>query len=100
MAAPRRNRTDAADPLHEKTRAKIQTSQLVNRLNANSLGDLDKEMTTGQIASARILLDKSLPSLQAVELTGQGGGPVQYEDLTDEDIDDKLAKLEKESRET
>jgi len=98
MAAPHRNRSSAADPLHEKTRAKIQTTQLVKRLSHHVLGTKDDndrlvELSTSQVAAAKVLIDKSLPSLQAVELTGQGGGPVQYTDLTSEQLDARIAEL-------
>ncbi len=70
MAKPIRNRAgDAA------VRAKIQTSQLINRLQGDALGKLD--LTDGQRASINILLRKSLPDLSAVELTGGEGGPLK-----------------------
>ena len=56
---------------------KIQTSLLVNRLNANSLGKLDIPMTPGQIESAKILLRKVTPDLSNVSV-GQDpeAGPI------------------------
>jgi hypothetical protein len=54
------------NPKHdEKTRLKIQTSQIINRLNSFVKGEV--EMTTAQIRAAEILLKKSLPDLQSVE---------------------------------
>jgi hypothetical protein len=54
--------------LHDdETRAKIQASQLVNRLQDNALGKLKVEMTPGQVRSAEILLKKRLPDLTASE---------------------------------
>jgi len=58
-----------------KTRAKIQTSQLVNRLNQIGLGEAD--CTPTQMKAIEILLRKSLPDLSSVELTGASGGPLQ-----------------------
>lgn len=57
----------------EDVRVKIQASQIVNRLYANLNGEI--ELTTGQIQSAKILLDKSMsnaPQLveQKTELSG------------------------------
>lgn len=58
------------DPNHaEKTRAKIQTSQLINRLNSYANGEIN--MTTGQVTAALGLLDRTLPKLTATELSGQ-----------------------------
>ncbi len=51
-----------------RTREKIQTSQLVNRLEANAFGTI--ELTAGQLKSIEILLKKTLPDLQAIEHTG------------------------------
>lgn len=51
-----------------KTREKIQTSQLINRLTKHGMGELDLSPT--QIQAINILLKKSLPDLQAVEHTG------------------------------
>jgi hypothetical protein len=51
----------------DDTRARIQTTQLVNRLQDNALGKLKNEMTPGQVRSAEILLKKKLPDLSAAE---------------------------------
>ena len=55
------------NPEHdERTRAKIQTSQIINRLNSFIKGDV--EMTNTQVRAAEILLKKSLPDLSAVSI--------------------------------
>lgn len=59
----------------DRTREKIQTSQLLNRLKDNAFGDV--ELTQGQIKSIEILLKKTLPDLAAITLTGIDGGPVE-----------------------
>lgn len=51
-----------------RTREKIKTSQLVNRLHDNAFGKI--ELTAQQIKSIEILLKKSLPDLTSVSLTG------------------------------
>jgi hypothetical protein len=51
-----------------KTREKIQTSQLINRLQDNAFGKI--ELTAGQLRSIEVLLKKTLPDLQAIEHTG------------------------------
>lgn len=53
-----------------RTREKIQTSQLINRLEQNALGEI--ELTSGQIKSIEVLLKKTLPDLQAVTIEGPG----------------------------
>ena len=53
----------------DETRAKIQTSQLINRLTDHALSDLKLEPT--QIRAIEILLKKTLPDLTNVELSGQ-----------------------------
>lgn len=52
----------------ENTRAKIQASQLINRLEAHVLGDVDMKPT--QVQAALGLLKKSVPDLSAVEHSG------------------------------
>ena len=52
----------------DDVRLKIQASQLINRLSGHAVGEI--EMTPTQIKAAEILLKKSLPDLQSVDLTG------------------------------
>lgn len=52
----------------DETRARIQTSQLINRLQDQADGKV--ELTTMQMKAIEILLRKSLPDLSAVELSG------------------------------
>lgn len=59
----------------EETRKKIQTSQLINRLQQNANGEI--EMTQGQIKSAEILLRKSLPDLGSITLSGDPDQPLE-----------------------
>jgi len=56
----------------DEVKKKIQTSQLVNRLQENALSD-QEFMTSGQIASATSLLDRVIPKLKAVEHSGEVG---------------------------
>lgn len=63
------------NPQHDaRTRMKIQTSQLVNRLQSHVKGDC--EMSPTQIRAAEVLLKKSLPDLASVELTGDEEKPI------------------------
>ena len=57
-------------------RLKIQASQLVNVLQDHALGKT-KELSDTRIKAINILLRKSIPDLQSIELKGDGGGPVQ-----------------------
>lgn len=51
-----------------KTREKIQTSMLINRLSDHALGKVDLSPT--QVRAIEVLLKKSLPDLQAVTVDG------------------------------
>ncbi len=52
-----------------RTREKIQTTQLVNRLAKHAVGEV--EMTSTQIRAAEILLNKTLPNLQAIDVKAE-----------------------------
>lgn len=59
----------------EETRAKIQTSQIINRLEDHILNDLELKPT--QVTAALGLLKKTLPDLANVELSGSDDKPFQ-----------------------
>lgn len=64
------------NPEHdERTRAKIQTSQIINRLQSHVDGDV--ELTNSQVRAAEVLLSKTLPSLSNVEIAGDPESPVK-----------------------
>ena len=66
------------NPQHdERTRAKIQTSQIVNRLEKFVDGKV--EMSAAQVTAALGLLRKTLPDLQATEHSGKV--ELTYEEL-------------------
>ena len=56
----------------EEVRAKIQASYYINALHKHVSGK--KTMTESQIRAAKILLDKSLPSLSDVKIESGGNG--------------------------
>ena len=58
----------------DEVRAKIQTTQLINRLEKCALEDL--ELTPQQIKSIEILLRKNLPDLSSVEISGDPEAPL------------------------
>lgn len=63
------------NPKHDqRTREKIQTSQLVNRLMAHVNGEV--ELTSTQVRAAEVLLKKTLPDLSATELSNDPHNPV------------------------
>ena len=59
----------------EKTRSKIQTSQLLNRLNGHVFEGIELSQT--QLKALEILLKKTLPDLTSIALTGAEGGALQ-----------------------
>lgn len=59
----------------DQTRAAIQTSQLVKRLQAFALGEI-AEIETGRLKAIEILLRKTLPDLSAVTLSGDDENPL------------------------
>ena len=66
------------NPAHdERTRAKIQTSQIINRLEKLVNGEI--EMTSQQVTAAGILLKKTLPDLQSVEIGSDPDKPMKME---------------------
>lgn len=66
----------------QKTREKIQASQLINRLYSGAMGEVD--LTPAQVNAAKALLNKVLPDLSAVEIDG------------DLDVNAKVEKIERE----
>lgn len=58
----------------DDTRARIQTSQLVNRLTDHVLGKV--EMVPSQVTAALGLLKKSLPDLQSTTHSGDPDKPI------------------------
>ena len=59
----------------ENTRAKIQTSQIVNRLTAHVLGSV--EMSPSQVSAGLGLLKKTLPDLANTQISGDPLNPLQ-----------------------
>lgn len=58
------------NPKHDaRTREKIRTSQLINRLSSFVNGEV--ELSPAQVTAALGLLKKTLPDLQATQVTGE-----------------------------
>ena len=66
----------------EETRARIQTSQLINRLQNHALSEEVNELKPSQLRAIEILLKKSLPDLQSTEITGDSDAPMQLKIIT------------------
>ena len=62
-----------------ETRTKIQTSQLLNRLNDHVFGKDGKsvDISATQMKAIEILLKKTLPDLSAVEMSGDADSPMK-----------------------
>lgn len=74
MAAPKNNQSKN----NESCREKIQTSQLINRLQDHVFKETPgTDISATQMKAIEILLRKSLPDLQSVEMTGKDGGALQ-----------------------
>jgi hypothetical protein len=56
----------------DEVRAKIQASQLVNRLTDCAMGKV--VLNTQQVQAIKVLLDKSLPNLSDVKIETSGNG--------------------------
>ena len=75
----------------EDVRRKIQTSQLINRLQKHALGEL--ELSPSQIKAIEVLIKKTLPDLSAVEMKMDADVRVREYDLGQLD-DSELATVE------
>lgn len=63
-------------PNHDaKTKRLIAASQLINRLISHANGEL--EMTATQINAAKIVINKAIPDLKAIEHSGPQGAVLQ-----------------------
>ena len=95
MAAPKRNRSKPSDPAFEKTRAKIQATQIVNALmdhilEKNGRGDMKPTQITARLG----LLKKVLPDLQSTELKATVDASISLEKLSEDELSAKIAELE------
>ncbi len=54
----------------DEVKKKIQASQLINRLTDHALSDVPK-MDASQVNAAKVLLNKVVPDLKAIEHSGE-----------------------------
>lgn len=73
MATPKRAGRKKGYKTPDEIREKIQGSMLINRLQENVQSEI---MSTSQVNSAKILLNKIIPDLKAVEHSGDEEKPV------------------------
>jgi hypothetical protein len=59
-----------------KHREAIKTSMIMKRLTDHIDGKV--ELSSTQVRAAQILLNKTLPDMRAIEMTGEGGGPLEH----------------------
>lgn len=74
----------------DETRAKIRTSQLLNRLHDHVFGKDGKdkvkiEVSQTQMKAIEILLRKSLPDLSATTISGDPDNPLEFKDVSTSD---------------
>jgi len=62
---------------HEDTRKKIQAAQLINRLQTHVLSN-SPLLDASQVNAAKTLLNKVLPDLSAVQMSGDPDKPVKH----------------------
>lgn len=70
----------------DETRAKIKTSQIINRLTGHVLDGL--ELSPSQVSAGLGLLRKTLPDLSTVEQTGKDGGAINMHHTVEQVIVD------------
>jgi hypothetical protein len=60
----------------DEVRAKIQASVLIGLLESHAMGET--ELSASRIKAIELLLKKSIPDLQSIELTGDGDTPITH----------------------
>jgi hypothetical protein len=61
----------------DEVRSKIQTSNLITRVQKYANGELsDEDISPNRLNAIKLLLNKSLPDLQSVEITGDQDNPL------------------------
>lgn len=74
----------------DEVRKKIKCKQLINRLMTHINSD-EPILDASQVNAAKALLNKVLPDLKAVEVTGDKDNPVVVEDISQHDIARRIA---------
>ena len=102
---PRGARGIRLNPTHDaKTRAKIRTSQIINRLEKFILRECDEdgvvvEMAPHQVTAALGLLRKTLPDLANVDMNVNGRVDVVHHDGAADEIVSRISRLAERTKE-
>ena len=75
-------------PYPERAKERIRCGQIIERLRKCALGEI--EMTATAVNAGRILLNKTLPDLKAIEYTGT---EKSLRDMNTEDILSEIERL-------
>jgi len=63
----------------DEIRAKIQVSNLIHRVQEYALGNLsDEDISSNRLNAIKLLLNKTLPDLSAVEHSGDPDAPIGF----------------------
>lgn len=66
----------------DEVRAKIQVSNLITRVHKYAIGELDdSDISPNRLNAIKLLLNKALPDLQSVELTGDPDKPLAIQEI-------------------
>lgn len=80
MATEKRSVGRPMGKLHqEDVRKKIQVGQLIKVLEDHALSNDEKELSASRLKAIQLLLNKSLPDLSSMQLTGDDDKPVVME---------------------
>ena len=80
MATEKRSVGRPMGKLHqEDVRKKIQVGQLIKVLEDHALSDSEKELSASRLKAIQLLLNKSLPDLSSMQLTGDDEKPLVME---------------------
>ncbi len=61
----------------DDVRTKIKVTELINRVQSYALGDIsDDDVSSNRLNAIKLLLNKALPDLQSVEITGDADNPL------------------------
>jgi hypothetical protein len=62
----------------DDVRTKIKVTELINRVQAYALGELqDADVSSNRLNAIKMLLAKALPDLSSVEITGNSDNPLE-----------------------
>ena len=80
MATEKRSVGRPMGKLHqEDVRKKIQVGQLIKVIEDHALSTDEKELSASRLKAIQLLLNKSLPDLSSMQLTGDDDKPVVME---------------------